>query len=232
MATMVATSWCTNDWRAQRPQESRGVGPEHAQALAGPADLQLPVQVPGAGAAGDLRRPGAAPGGRLVPLPRVRPPHVRALLHHDGGPQADGLPRPSAGAARLTRESGVRPRRHRAGDVPSGAAPVVAPAPLAVFSAGCAVNIRSSSSADVCTTRTSHTAFFTTSPGTDPRSCPSWAPSPRLPTTMRFAGSAPTVSRIALAGSPGTSRCSMYRARSLVNPVIDFSRARRPDSTP
>ena len=36
---------------------------------------------------------------------------------------------------------------------------------------------------------TSQTAFFTTSRGTDPRRCPSLAPSPRLPTTMRLAGS-------------------------------------------
>jgi len=62
--------------------------------------------------------------------------------------------------------------------------------------------MRSSSSAEVCTTRTSQTALRTTPAGTEPSSCPSPAPSPRLPTTMRFAGSAPTVSSKAGKGRP------------------------------
>ena len=44
---------------------------------------------------------------------------------------------------------------------------------------------------------------------------------------MRFAGFEPTVSRRACAASPRTSRCSTYRARSLVSPATDFSRALR-----
>ena len=41
-----------------------------------------------------------------------------------------------------------------------------------------------------------------------PRGCPSSAPSPRLPTTMRFFGLSPAVSSSACAGRPATSRCS------------------------
>ena len=60
--------------------------------------------------------------------------------------------------------------------------------PASTAAAAGSLNERSSSSADVCTTRTSHRAFSTTLPGTDPRCCPCLAPRPRLPTTMRFAG--------------------------------------------
>jgi hypothetical protein len=58
---------------------------------------------------------------------------------------------------------------YRAVDPPPESTPVTEPAPSA-DSAGCAANMRSSSKADVCTTSTSQTAFFTTLPGTDPRS--------------------------------------------------------------
>src|SRR5205814_10101814 len=47
-----------------------------------------------------------------------------------------------------------------------------------------------------------------------------------------FAGFEPTVSRRACAASPWTSRCSTYRARSLVRPVTDFSSAVRAASAP
>ena len=45
-----------------------------------------------------------------------------------------------------------------------------------------------------CTIRTSQVALRTTSAGTEPRLSPSRAPRPRLPTTMRLAGSLPATS--------------------------------------
>src|SRR3954451_16576148 len=51
-----------------------------------------------------------------------------------------------------------------------GSAPVAAPARSPSASAASVPKARSSSSAEVCTMRTSHTALLTTSRGTDPRS--------------------------------------------------------------